>query len=332
MTELLRPGGTLDDARGQFSLRYLFVRAGDGAIMREHLDRYERWLRDRGLDHSPGRFRRWVAEGYRPGTPCREQWPYDPYPLVVITRPAATIRAAGRRQAGAAAVTTRLIGPFRANRGRRAVMSESHEIAIRVRYAETDRMGLLHHANYFVYFEMGRTELLRQRGISYRDIEDAGHLLVIVDIGCKFKRPAYYDDLLTLRTTVDAGHARQDRASIRGVPRRRAPGRGPFDAGLRRPRGQAAAAAGHAQGRRDLSRGFARLDTGTTDSLIQGDNDVEAIEHRHGLRIARIEQVADRRCVIDGDQLQRLAAIRIRRGDHGVHATGESPSSLELRT
>ena len=81
-------------------------------------------------------------------------------------------------------------------------MPESHEIAIRVRYAETDRMGLLHHANYFVYFEMGRTELLRQRGVSYRDLEDAGHLLVIIDLGCKFMRPAYYDDLLTLRTTV----------------------------------------------------------------------------------------------------------------------------------
>lgn len=81
-------------------------------------------------------------------------------------------------------------------------MSESHEITIRVRYAETDRMGLLHHATYFVYFEMGRTELLRQRGFSYRDMEDAGHLLVIIDIGCKFKKPAYYDDILTLRTTV----------------------------------------------------------------------------------------------------------------------------------
>jgi acyl-CoA thioester hydrolase len=81
-------------------------------------------------------------------------------------------------------------------------MADSHEIAIRVRYAETDRMGLLHHANYFVYFEMGRTELLRQKGLSYRDIEDAGHLLVIVDLGCKFKKPAYYDDLLTLRTTA----------------------------------------------------------------------------------------------------------------------------------
>jgi acyl-CoA thioester hydrolase len=88
-------------------------------------------------------------------------------------------------------------------RGQRgSSMNESHEMSIRVRYAETDRMGLLHHATYFVYFEMGRTELLRQRGFSYREIEDAGHYLVIVDIGCKFKRPAYYDDLLTLRTTV----------------------------------------------------------------------------------------------------------------------------------
>ena len=82
-------------------------------------------------------------------------------------------------------------------------MPLSHEITFRVRYAETDRMGLLHHANYIVYFEMGRTELLRQRGISYRDIEDSGHLLVVVEVGCKFKRPAYYDDLLTLRTTVE---------------------------------------------------------------------------------------------------------------------------------
>jgi acyl-CoA thioester hydrolase len=79
---------------------------------------------------------------------------------------------------------------------------EHHDLAIRVRYAETDRMGLLHHANYLVYFEMGRTELLRSRGVSYRDIEDSGFLLVIIDLGCKYKRPARYDDLLTLRTSV----------------------------------------------------------------------------------------------------------------------------------
>ena len=81
--------------------------------------------------------------------------------------------------------------------------AERHEIEVRVRYAETDRMGLLHHANYFIYFEMGRTELLRLRGLTYRDMEDAGHLLVIVDLGCKYKKPAYYDDLLTVRTTVE---------------------------------------------------------------------------------------------------------------------------------
>jgi acyl-CoA thioester hydrolase len=79
---------------------------------------------------------------------------------------------------------------------------DSHETTVRVRYAETDRMGLLHHANYFVLFEIGRTELLRARGLSYRELEDAGHLLVIIDLGCKFKKPAYYDDLLTIRTTV----------------------------------------------------------------------------------------------------------------------------------
>lgn len=82
-------------------------------------------------------------------------------------------------------------------------MIDSDEITIRVRYAETDRMGLLHHAHYVVYFEQARTELLRKRGFTYRDIEDGGHLLVMVEYGCKFKRPAYYDDLLTLRTVVE---------------------------------------------------------------------------------------------------------------------------------
>jgi acyl-CoA thioester hydrolase len=77
------------------------------------------------------------------------------------------------------------------------------EVSIRVRYAETDRMGLLHHANYIVYFEQARTEMLRKQGVNYRDMEDAGHLIVIVDLDCKFKRPAYYDDVLTIRTTIE---------------------------------------------------------------------------------------------------------------------------------
>ena len=85
--ELLRPGSTLDDARGQFSVRYLFVRFNDGKIMAEHLDQYERWLAAKGWTHRPEHFRMWVEDGYRPGLPNREQWPYDPYPLVVISRP-----------------------------------------------------------------------------------------------------------------------------------------------------------------------------------------------------------------------------------------------------
>lgn len=78
----------------------------------------------------------------------------------------------------------------------------SGEITIRVRYAETDRMGLLHHANYLVYFEQGRTELLRSLGFNYKEIEDQGFLLVLTKVEVRYLRPVRYDDLLTLRTTV----------------------------------------------------------------------------------------------------------------------------------
>jgi acyl-CoA thioester hydrolase len=76
------------------------------------------------------------------------------------------------------------------------------EIQVRVRYAETDRMGLLHHANYLVYFEQARTELLRDQGRAYKDLEDAGFFLVLAKVEVKYRSPAYYDDLLTIRTTV----------------------------------------------------------------------------------------------------------------------------------
>lgn len=79
---------------------------------------------------------------------------------------------------------------------------ESGEIQIRVRYAETDRMGLLHHANYLVYFEQARTELLRSSGAAYKELEDKGFFLVIAKIEVKYKSPAHYDDILTIRTTV----------------------------------------------------------------------------------------------------------------------------------
>jgi acyl-CoA thioester hydrolase len=76
------------------------------------------------------------------------------------------------------------------------------EIEIRVRYAETDQMGILHHANYLVYFELGRVELLRSRGLNYKDIEAQGFFLVIARAQVRYHRPARYDDLLVLRTHV----------------------------------------------------------------------------------------------------------------------------------
>jgi acyl-CoA thioester hydrolase len=78
----------------------------------------------------------------------------------------------------------------------------SGETTIRVRYAETDRMGLLHHANYLVYFEQARTELLRSHGLSYKDLEDQGYLLVLTKIEVRYRWPARYDDVLTVKTTV----------------------------------------------------------------------------------------------------------------------------------
>jgi len=78
----------------------------------------------------------------------------------------------------------------------------SGEITIRVRYAETDRMGLLHHANYLAYFEQGRTELLLAQGISVRELRDQGYLLVPTGAQVRYRSPARYDDVLTLRTTV----------------------------------------------------------------------------------------------------------------------------------
>jgi len=77
-----------------------------------------------------------------------------------------------------------------------------HEIQIRVRYEETDKMGVVYHGNYFTYFEVGRTEMLRSRDISYREMEEKGTFVVVVKAECSYRRPAKYDDLLTLKTRV----------------------------------------------------------------------------------------------------------------------------------
>ena len=75
------------------------------------------------------------------------------------------------------------------------------DVTIRVRYAETDQMGIVYYANYFVWFEIGRTEILRQRGFSYRALEEEeGCYIVVANAACTFRASARYDDLITIRT------------------------------------------------------------------------------------------------------------------------------------
>lgn len=77
------------------------------------------------------------------------------------------------------------------------------ETRIRVRYAETDQMGMVYHANHFVWFEVGRVELLRQLGFSYRDMEaNEGCFIAVVDARCRYKAPARYDDEIVVRTRM----------------------------------------------------------------------------------------------------------------------------------
>lgn len=73
---------------------------------------------------------------------------------------------------------------------------------IRVRYAETDMMGVVYHGNYLPWFEVGRTQLLREHGLVYRDLEAQGYLLPVIEVGVKYLRPALYDDDLTVITTL----------------------------------------------------------------------------------------------------------------------------------
>ena len=82
-------------------------------------------------------------------------------------------------------------------------MEDWHETEIRVRYAETDKMGIVHHSNYLIWFEAGRSELCRARGFSYKEMEENDNaLMVVAESYCRYKSPAYYEDVLTVRTRV----------------------------------------------------------------------------------------------------------------------------------
>lgn len=80
-------------------------------------------------------------------------------------------------------------------------MNVINDTRIRVRYAETDQMGVVYHANHFIWFEVGRVELLRQLGFSYKDMEQHDNCYIaVVDARCRYKSPARYDDELIVRT------------------------------------------------------------------------------------------------------------------------------------
>jgi acyl-CoA thioester hydrolase len=81
-------------------------------------------------------------------------------------------------------------------------MSTVFETTLRVRYAETDQMAVVYYANYINWFEVGRTEMLRQMGLTYRQMEEDGMVLPVVEVKCRYKHPARYDDEITIRTWV----------------------------------------------------------------------------------------------------------------------------------
>jgi acyl-CoA thioester hydrolase len=100
---------------------------------------------------------------------------------------------------------------------------QSHTITIVPRYAETDKGGVVHHSVYPVWFEMGRTELLRANGLVYKDLEEAGVFFVVAELHIKYRRAAQYDEELQLETVCSAAtaskveHTYQLRRSCDGV-------------------------------------------------------------------------------------------------------------------
>ena len=83
--------------------------------------------------------------------------------------------------------------------------SYTHRFKSRVIYGDTDNMGMAYHANYFRWFEMGRTEMFRSLGLPYREIEAKGVYLPVSECQCKFISPARYDDRITIETSLDPG-------------------------------------------------------------------------------------------------------------------------------
>jgi acyl-CoA thioester hydrolase len=82
---------------------------------------------------------------------------------------------------------------------------------LRVRYAETDAMGVVHHSRYIPWFEVGRSDWMREAGLSYADFTRMGYYLTVVEVGARYHKPACYDELITVRTWVAAMRSREIR-------------------------------------------------------------------------------------------------------------------------
>ena len=80
-----------------------------------------------------------------------------------------------------------------------------HETRLRVRYAETDQMGVVYHSNHLIWFEVGRVELMREMGFSYRDMErEDRRFIAVAEVQCRYRAPAYYDEEIVVRTRLKA--------------------------------------------------------------------------------------------------------------------------------
>jgi acyl-CoA thioester hydrolase len=87
-------------------------------------------------------------------------------------------------------------------------MKDAVDCEVRVRYAETDQMGVAYYANYLVWFEVGRSEFCRKRGFRYADLEAMGYKLVVTDVNCRYRNAARYDEAITVRTWLKSLNSR----------------------------------------------------------------------------------------------------------------------------
>jgi acyl-CoA thioester hydrolase len=90
-----------------------------------------------------------------------------------------------------------------------SILYLTNQTPIRVRYAETDQMGIVYHSNYLIWFEVGRTELFREAGLPYTLFEEQGLGLAVIEASCRYRRPALYDDNLIIKTNLEEFSSRK---------------------------------------------------------------------------------------------------------------------------